>query len=804
MSDETPSKEPIPNVVLEAFKEPFWERQERFIVAQGGGGSGKAVPASTKIITPEGYKLMQDVCVGDVICDTHGGITQVLKKHHPPKSQMYKITFDDKREVIACEDHLWDCWIAKPKKKSKNYIKTTKELYDLKDIRKLSIPISDPVYYNKKVLPIDPYLLGLLIGDGYIADKLSKTSITSNDIEIENWLRNNGYLVNGYGKKGTDAKQYRIRNIDFNYIIDCGLANSHSWEKRIPVEYLYSSIDDRLELLRGLLDTDGTVDKGGHISYCTISEGLAQDVQQLVRSLGGKCTISTKVPYFTDGDGNRKEGKTAFVLYIRFKDESIPVFKIKRKQDRVKPFDGGKYDMRLRITSIEKVDCDEEIYCIEVDAPDKLFLIEDYVVTHNSHSMCQRLCYLFLNYDDIIIAVIRESMPILKKTVYFGDPSIVRTLRDWNVPVDDWWNKTDTTITNPFNKSEIRFIGLDSSEKIKSQNWNYCWLEEATELTLEKWSQCNTRMRRPNKHGPDQMFITYNPINIYNWVIQQFVVNPSPYIKENTFVHFSNFLDNPFLPMEAIISMMDMAEKDENYYWTYVVGKPGIPVGQIYTNFKFTPREGLYEDNPEGGEPIEIIPPWPKELDDIEPYYGIDWGYVDPTVVVEVKEYDGKYYVRNLFYESGHTTNMIIEKLRELGINSNHMLYCDSAEQDRISQLGQEGFCPNNASKDIHAGITFLKGLDIIVDSTGKYGETAKLEIQGYMWDKDKDDPRILLDEPAKDQQDHFCDAVRYAIHTHHLRNTEFSTVPLDMGDGNKKKSSSEIIKEMSKLISKF
>ena len=97
-----------------------------------------------------------------------------------------------------------------------------------------------------------------------------------------------------------------------------------------------------------------------------------------------------------------------------------------------------------------------------------------------SHAICQYLCYLFMTYDDVIIAVIRESMPILKKTVYFGDPSIIRTLRDWNVPVDDWWNKTDTTVTNPFNKSEIRFIGLDSSEKIKSQNWNYCWLEEAT------------------------------------------------------------------------------------------------------------------------------------------------------------------------------------------------------------------------------------------------------------------------------------------------------------------------------------
>ena len=422
-----------------------------------------------------------------------------------------------------------------------------------------------------------------------------------------------------------------------------------------------------------------------------------------------------------------------------------------------------------------------------------------------SHAICQYLCYLFLTYDDVIIAVIRESMPILKKTVYMGDPSIVRTLRDWNVPVDDWWNKTDTTITNPHNKSEIRFIGLDSSEKIKSQNWNYCWLEEATELTLEKWSQCNTRMRRPNKHGPDRMIISYNPINIYNWVIQQFVVNPSPYIKENTFVHFSNFLDNPFLPKEAIISMMDTAEKDENYYWTYVIGKPGIPVGQIYTNFKFSPRDGLYEENPDGGDPIEIIPPWDKELENIEPYYGIDFGYVDPMVVTEFKEYKDTIYVRCRYYETNRTTRDLIEFLREIGVTANHMLYCDSAEQDRIHELAQAGFCPNNAAKDIHAGIMYMKGKNVVVDSTGKLGECARNEIQGYMWDKDKDDPRILLDKPAKDQQDHFCDTVRYGPFTKHLRDVEFSTVPLDMGDGNSgKKSSADILKEMSKLISKY
>ena len=235
-----------------------------------------------------------------------------------------------------------------------------------------------------------------------------------------------------------------------------------------------------------------------------------------------------------------------------------------------------------------------------------------------SRSICQRLCYLFLNQDDIIIAVVRASMPILKKSVYLGDPSIVRTLRDWNVPVDDCMNKSEATIVNPINKSEIRFIGLDSAEKIKSQNWNYCWIEEATELTMEKWSQCNT------------------PINVFNWVIQLFVVAPSKYISENSLVHFSNFMDNPFLPKDAIISMFDTAEKDENYYWTYVVGKPGVPIGQIYPSFKLTYKDGIYDED-EDGNLVCIQEPWPEGVWDVEPYYGIDFGYVDEMAVTEIK-----------------------------------------------------------------------------------------------------------------------------------------------------------------------
>lgn len=396
-----------------------------------------------------------------------------------------------------------------------------------------------------------------------------------------------------------------------------------------------------------------------------------------------------------------------------------------------------------------------------------------------SRSIVQRLCYLFMHYDDIIIAVIRESMPILKRSVYMGDPSIVRTLRDWNIPVDDWWNKTDGIITNPNNNSEFRFIGLDSAEKIKSQNWNYCWIEEATELSLEKWMQCDTRMRRPNKHGPDQMFISYNPISIYNWVLQLFVANPSEYIKENSVVHFSNFMDNPFLPKEAIISMFDKAEKDENYYWTYVVGKAGIPVGQIYTNIKFSYRDGVYNDDKEGNV-IEIQAPWPKEVWEQKPYFAVDWGWVDPTVIVEFREYNDTIYVICRYYESERTMSQIISTLKGIGCDGDTMIYCDSAEKDRINELALAGLCPTGATKSRHAGIMHVKSQSIVVDITGKYGRLSKQELDSYSWAKDKDDPRILLDEPDDSTPDHFCIEENSLIST---RNGKIPIKDIKVGD---------------------
>ena len=143
-----------------------------------------------------------------------------------------------------------------------------------------------------------------------------------------------------------------------------------------------------------------------------------------------------------------------------------------------------------------------------------------------SYSICQRICYMFMTMEDMQFAIIRGTMPALKKTVYMGDPSIVRMLSSWGVPMDKWLNKTDAVITNPHNRSQITFIGLSDPERIKSANLNYIWIEEATELNVTKWRQLNTRQRRYNPYGPNQMFVSYNPISYYNWAVQTFVMNP--------------------------------------------------------------------------------------------------------------------------------------------------------------------------------------------------------------------------------------------------------------------------------------
>lgn len=380
-----------------------------------------------------------------------------------------------------------------------------------------------------------------------------------------------------------------------------------------------------------------------------------------------------------------------------------------------------------------------------------------------SYSIIQRLCYIFLTQSNVRITVVRATMPALKRSVYLGSPSFVEMLSKWGIDVSTWLNKSEFKIYHPQNKSVIEFIGLDDPEKIKSMNTNYIFIEEATELSAAKWRQLDTRMRRDNPYGPNQMFIAYNPISFNNWVVQTLVVNPDEIIKSNTNVHFSNFTQNNHAKLDDVRTWLANAAHNEEYYRTYILGIPGTPKGQIYDNFKFSPRDM-----------------WPSEVLDVKPYYGIDWGFVNPMCLVECRDYNGTTYIINRFYASGKTTKDLIDYMKSIGITSSNFIYCDSAEGDRIFELIKAGFTALKAMKDVDAGINHMKGRNVVVDVSDDLGEAAMKEVQSYTWQRDAEDEDKTIEKPIK-KDDHFCDACRYACVTKFMKDMEISTGKLDL-----------------------
>lgn len=293
--------------------------------------------------------------------------------------------------------------------------------------------------------------------------------------------------------------------------------------------------------------------------------------------------------------------------------------------------------------------------------------------------------------------------------MYLGkDPSIVEELLIWGCPAYAWLNKSEKTITNPRNGSMFTFIGLDDPEKIKSINANYIWMEEATELNTDKFNQLDLRLRRDNPVPGhiNQMFISYNPIAYNNWVIRTFHTNVPPEREPQIYRSFTNFSQNKYVKLENVKNWLSTAQNNIMFYQTYILGVPGVPMGQIYQNISFMGSES-----------------WPREVWDVRPYYGIDWGFIDPMVLMECRNYNGRVYVRCMFHETEHKTADLITFMRELGINSNNEIYYDSAEADRGADLLNAGFTAHKAFKNIKAGISYLQGLKIIFDDGGKYGE---------------------------------------------------------------------------------
>ena len=300
---------------------------------------------------------------------------------------IYKITFADGRYVEACGEHLWGTINGNNKYK----VLTTTEILNSNffKTKRLYVPLCKPIEDKGNAnLPLHPYVLGAILGDGNISHKSVK--ISSADVEIIN--RVESFLPEGHTIQKIPSSKYEYSittaagkaNGVTNILRELGLQGSGSFTKFIPEPYKFTSIENKLLLLQGLFDTDGSVNKGNGIIYYTISPELASGVAELIRSLGGMCSIGIKKsPKYTYKDEVRY-GQDCYVLNVQRLPLAIKkqLFSLPRKLDLIS---AGQYDNsgKLRIDTIEYVG-DKDCWCISIDSEDKLYLTNEYIVTHNT------------------------------------------------------------------------------------------------------------------------------------------------------------------------------------------------------------------------------------------------------------------------------------------------------------------------------------------------------------------------------------------------------------------------------------
>lgn len=373
---------------------PLYENQSKNMMLLGARGGGKGTLLTEVVPTPDGMKVWGSLQIGDYVFDENGNPTKIIGIPFDNITNTYEITFSDGRKTVVSEDHLWNvkCWdkgfkIIDTKTIASDYVKKRKvtERNPNGKEYKYKIQVSGAVEFNKKEdLLIDPYTMGLLIGGGSFRHVHKHTMFLAGASEdIDEYRKIIPYRIDELSAK--DNNIIHINNIK-EILKKYDLLDKYSYEKHIPYQYLFASKEDRLNLLKGLIDTDGTVTKSrGTPSYTTTSEQLADDVCFLVRSLGYNCRKSKKENVgYKDKDGNFVHCRDCYNVYI-YTDDII--CNLKRKIAKIQPRTSNYHKSKQLYSIIVDVKYlgPQHIRCISVENESGLYLTNDFIVTHNSY-----------------------------------------------------------------------------------------------------------------------------------------------------------------------------------------------------------------------------------------------------------------------------------------------------------------------------------------------------------------------------------------------------------------------------------
>lgn len=337
-----------------------------------------------------------------------------------------------------------------------------------------------------------------------------------------------------------------------------------------------------------------------------------------------------------------------------------------------------------------------------------------------TYAIVQLLCGIAAS-EKQRISFVSHSLPHVKRGV----------LRDFKLIMEEtgWWNEANWSATNFVytfpNGSYIELFGLEDESKARGPGRDILFVNEANLIAKTLFDQLAMRTT-------GQIFLDWNPADFNSWVYE---VADDP---KNKNIH-STYKDNIHNLSQAQIDYIEGYKNlPDDFLWkVYGLGERGAAKELIYTTWKY------YTDEPTG-----------------DVFYGLDFGYTNPSAMVKVTHYEGANYVEEVLYRSSLTVPEMINLIKGMGIGRG-VIYADCAEPKTIEEIYKAGLNIKPSDKDVWAGIVGVKSYPLYIK---RGSDNLVKELQGYKWKKDKNDN--ILEEPVK-AEDHLVDALRYAIFTH-------------------------------------
>ena len=601
----------------------------------GAVRGGKLLSLDTPIFTPNGWRSVDDIHIGDKVFGLNGYTCQIVWESPIQFVPGYKLTFDSGTSIISNDDHLWLTFDLKeraaltrrteefrrrrrskrpsrvtgnksirftesliqrnrenpPKIKlpPKGTIRTTSQIVSTLKVRNKhnnhAIPLAHALQLHEKRLPLDPYLLGCWLGAG----TTSSGQITTADEEVIKAFQDKYEIGAVRQQKNNKAATYRIVGLT-TLLRKMGLLGN----KHISAEYIQSSESQRMSLLQGLLDTDGNCDLDGGVEFCSTRRILAENTRELIISLGFKATLR-------ESDAKLRGRIISKCYRVKFAPNQ-QVFRIKRKAERLKKTNNLRNRFHY-IISAERVP-PTAMKCFRVDAKDGLFLIgKSLIATHNTTAlMVASVMYHDLpSHNSIIFRKNRDDL-------YLPDgPIDIAERWDWTGK-GAHWDGARHRYTFPSGKTvTFGYVGEQGSEsykRYKSSWFQDIFFDQVEEISFKQYDWMRNRLGRLLEHQdvPLRFWSSANPDG-YQWVYEHFV-KPETRARDTRFIP-ATADDNPWVDLQALEDTLSRI-KDPITYRQLRQGVWGL----VSSGGMFNPVNFTLLDQVPFGEPLIGVRYW--------------------------------------------------------------------------------------------------------------------------------------------------------------------------------------------------